>query len=140
MARKTKTVVITDDGRDKGKTFIITELGATQAERWAIRATLALTNAGAVLPDPKEAGGMQALAVAGLQALANLSFDVAEPLLDEMMECVKYQPPVPNAPPQPIFSGDAEQIEEVATRFKLRLAVLELHTGFSLADARPKST
>ena len=51
MARKTKRVTITAEGRDKGKTFLITELPADQAERWAIRALLALIQSGAVISE-----------------------------------------------------------------------------------------
>ena len=35
MARKTQTYTIDSGGRDKGKTFLITEMPATKAEDWA---------------------------------------------------------------------------------------------------------
>lgn len=141
MARKDKTVIITVDGRDKGKQFIITELPADQAERWAIRLLLALTRAGAMLPDGALDAGMAGLArtvgasmVVGLRAIAGLRFEDAEPLLAVMMGCVQYKPPTAGIPPQPIFDGEGSQIEEVTTRLRLRMEVLQLHLNFSLPD------
>lgn len=112
-------------GRDHGKVFILTEMAAAQAERWAIRALLALTNAGASVPDTQT--GMAGLAVAGMEALGKLSYSAAAPLLDEMFTCVKYQ----HKPGQPPVDPDDENIEEVATRFTLRKAIFTLHTDFS---------
>ena len=51
MPRRTKTYVIADENRDKGKMFLLTEMPALQAEKWAIRAFLALAKAGLVIPD-----------------------------------------------------------------------------------------
>ena len=130
MARKTATVVITAEGRDKGKTFLLTEMPAAQAEAWAIRALLALTNAGAEVPDSET--GMAGLATAGLMALGKLPYEAVKPLLDEMFLCVQYQHK-PGHPPQPAD----ENIEEVATRLQLRKEIFALHTGFSKAGGTP---
>lgn len=147
MARRTKTVTISQpaveaqpatiadgkavpavraraQGRDHGKVFVITEMDSDRAERWAIRALLAMTNAGASVPDSET--GMAGLAVAGMEALGKLSFAAAEPLLNEMWTCVQYQ----HKPGQPLVQV-TDEIEEVATRFELRKAVLMLHTDFS---------
>ena len=83
MARNAKPVVITAEGRDKGKRFVLTEMPALRAEKWALRALLALAKAGVDLPDDAVGAGMAALAVAGLQALRKLEFTDAEPLMDE---------------------------------------------------------
>jgi len=106
MARRTRVVTITAEGRDKGKSFSLKEMPADQAERWAIRALLALAAAGAKLPDGAldagiagvaavEAanGGVAALLVGGLKSLAGLDYSVIAPLLDEMMACIQYVPP-----------------------------------------------
>jgi hypothetical protein len=127
MARRTDTVTIDTPGRDLGKVFVITEMAAEQAESWAIKALLALTNAGATVPD--SATGMAGLASAGLQALGKLPYESVKPLLDEMFTCVKYQHK-PGHPLQDIESGPASQIEEVATRLELRKRIFKLHTGF----------
>jgi hypothetical protein len=116
--------------RDNGKTFVLTEMSADQAEWWAARAFLALTNAGASLPDGARQAGMAGFAMMGVEALYQLRAEVLKPLMDEMFECVQYEHD-PRHPLQPIVPGTSSQIEEVATRIKLRLDLLELHTGFT---------
>lgn len=132
MARKTKEVTITTEGRDRGKVFIITEMPASRAEKWAARALLAITRSGVPMPEELRGAGMAAIAIVGLRAILSLSFDDAEPLLDEMMTCVQIKMP---ALTRPIIDDgtEGEDIEEPETRLLLRSEVLELHTGFSLA-------
>jgi hypothetical protein len=61
----------------------------------------------------------------------------AAPLLAEMMDCVKI---IPNpSEPNVMRPLVADDIEEVRTRIELRKAILELHMGFSFADAASKS-
>jgi hypothetical protein len=127
--RKKQTLTITDEGRDKGKVFVLTEMPADQAERWAIRALLALMNAGIELPDGAADAGMAGIAAAGYKALGNLKFEVLEPLLDDMWGCVQYQHK-PNQPLQSLMAGESSQIEEVSTRLQLRMAAFKLHTNF----------
>lgn len=131
MARKISDYKIDSEGRDKGKVFVLTEMPAMQAEKWAMRAILAAAKSG--LDIGHTAGmGMQGVAVLGISALMNMAWEDAEPLLDEMMSCVKIK----EASGARDLMG--EDIEEVGTRFQLRKAVLELHVGFSLADAGSK--
>ena len=138
--RKSITVTISSEGRDKGKTFVVKEMSADQGERWAMRALLALTNAGVQLPDGAAEAGMAGIAAAGIEALGKLQFAAVEPLLDEMWECVQYQPPDVKGqklPTQNIFAGDGSQIEEIATRMQLRMEVLKLHVNFSQGADTP---
>jgi hypothetical protein len=139
MGRKTKRVTITAEGRDKGKSFLITELPADQAERWAIRALLALIQSGAVISEDALHAGMASIAAIGVSALGGLSWETAQPLLEEMFTCVQYQPADARIAPQELMTGNNSQIEEVTTRLSLRLAVFELHLGFSVPDAPPTS-
>lgn len=134
MARKVRRVTIEDEGRDKGKVFILTEMPADQAEWWATRALLALTNAGAELPDGIKDAGMAGLAAVGVRALSGLRAEVVRPLFDEMFECVRYEHN-PTHAPQAIIAGENSQIEEVSTRVRLRRELLELHLGFSIGGA-----
>lgn len=138
MPRKTTRVAITEEGRDKNKIFVLTELPCDQAERWAIRAMLGMVQSGAEISPEMIAGGMASLASMGVQALGGISWETLEPLLAEMFECVSYEH-AHGAPLQNIFPGLNSQIEEVTTRFALRLAVLELHMGFSVPGAFPTS-
>src|SRR5574338_1443535 len=128
MARATENYTITDDGRDKGKVFVITEMAAEQGEEWAMRALLALMANGVDLPEGVENAGMAAIAQIGIKALARLKWEDAKPLLDEMMGCVQFMPD-PRKPMvvRPLFADD---IEEIATRVKLRARVFALHTAF----------
>jgi len=117
--------------RDGGKTFIITEMPALQAERWANRAILAVGNSGAKIDHVKGAG-IAGIAVLGFKALFGISEGPALDLADELMGCIKIKVP---ALPQgrPLTDDD---IEEVSTRWVLKEKVFELHTGFSWAEIK----
>jgi hypothetical protein len=138
MARRTLVYTVQDEGRDKGKSFLVTEMSADRAERWATQALLALANAGTKLPDGVADAGMAGVAsmaaifVLSLRTLQGLTYQAVAPLLDEMMECVQFVPG-PGIPPQKLFVGENCQIEEVRTRLSLRAQVLQVHTDFSLA-------
>lgn len=127
--RKTKEVIVPLDGRDKGKKFLITEMPASTAEKWAARAFLALAHAGIEIPEELQGAGMAAIAIVGLRALGRVSWEEAEPLMDEMMACIQSVQP---AITRPVIEED---IEEVTTRMWLRSEVFELHCGFSIAGA-----
>lgn len=126
--RKTSEITINVEGRDKGKVFLITEMSAFKAEKWAARALLAVTHGGLQIPPEMLKSGMQAMAVLGLKMLSNLQWETAEPLLDEMMSCVQVKE---TAVVRDVTEDD---IEEAATILKLRDEVFKLHTGFSFAD------
>jgi hypothetical protein len=130
MARRTATVTIDAEGRDKGKAFLLTEMSASQAERWAARAMLALARNGVEIPEGIASAGLAGVAAIGIRALGGMAFDDAEPLLADMMACVQAIPD----PARPNVSRYLieDDIEEVATRLRLRMEVFTLHTGFSL--------
>lgn len=132
--RKTETVVITAEGRDKGKHFLITEMPALKAERWAYRALLALAHSGVDLPADAQNGGMAAFATAGLRALEKLDFEEARPLLDEMWSCVQIIPDPKNNPmimrPVAVYEIEGDDFEEVSTIMHLRDRIFRLHTDF----------
>ena len=129
--RKTQKVVIDAEGRDHGKTFLLTELPAFQAEAWAARAVGAMVRAGLEVPDTVILSGMAAIATYGLRSLLAAPWEEVGPLLDEMMTCVRIaEPKLPEG--RAITDDD---IEEVSTRFRLRDEVIKLHTGFSPAAA-----
>ncbi len=135
--RKVGTVTIgPDGGRDAGKTYVLTEMPATKAEKWAARALLAMSKAGVEVP---EGAGMEAVAGLGLNMLGNMSFEDAEILMDEMMQCVTIQPDPQKNPnfTRPLLEED---IEEVQTRFKLRMEIFALHTGFSMPGSQSTLT
>lgn len=130
MARKILNVTISDEGRDKDKVFVLTEMPASQAERWAARALFALMNSGVTIPDNIASTGLAGIAALGIKALGRLPFELAEPLLDEMFECVKIMPN-----PEVTRALIEDDIEEMKTRIQLRKEIFNLHTSFFITAA-----
>lgn len=127
MARKTLTFVATE-GRDEGKTYLITEKSAFAAEHWAMRVAMAAMAAGVNLPDKDHLQGVGGIVTLSLSLMARIPWETAKPLLDEMLECVEAIPD----PKKPFIKRvlvDSD-IEEVATLATLRKEIIGLHTDF----------
>lgn len=135
--RKTATITITDEGRDKGKVFLLREMPASRAEMWGIRAFMAISKSGIDIPDNVANLGLAGIASLGLKALQGVNFDDAKPLLDELMTCVSIIPDP--STPQVIRALIEDDIEEIGTRLKLRSEVFKLHVDFSKLVAPSKS-
>ncbi len=128
--RKKVTVSITAEGRDKGKTFIVTEMSADAGERWATQGLYLLAQAGAEVPAGAADAGMAGLAATGVDFLSIAQARaLQDKSLDSMWDCIEYQH-APGHPPQKILPGEASQIEEISTRTRLREEVLRLHLSF----------
>lgn len=127
MARKQITYTA-QDGRDKGKQFIITEMGARPAHRWATRALFALISGGVEVPDNVTDMGMAGLAAIGMNGLNGISVEKAEPLLDELLTCVTVLPDPSR--PEVVRALFDEDVEEPVTYFKLQKEALMLHLDF----------
>lgn len=133
--RKSITVTISDEGRDKGKVFVITELSAWAAEDWAAQVLFAAMNAGVEIPDGISQAGLPGLAAIGIQALTKIPYEAAKPLFQTMMSCVQIQPS-PSVT-RPLIEDD---VEEVKTLLQLRKETVKLHldpfmTGAPLTSA-----
>ena len=147
--RNKQPFTVESANRDKGKVFLLTEMPPYQAEKWAARAFLALIESGVNIPEEVVAAGMEGLvSEAGVKAigtsllggLGKIRWELLEPLLDEMMECVRIVPdPVKNPDFSRGLNKTTEDIEEVTTLLQLRGAILKLHTGFSFA-AKPSTS
>lgn len=131
MARKESRYRVEDEGRDKGKVFLLREMPASQAERWALRAFLAISRSGVDLPEEAAQSGFAGLASYGISLIGKLPFDEAQALMNEMFDCVSRIPD----PDKSDFTRSLveDDIEEIATRVKLRVAVFKLHADFSKA-------
>ena len=147
MARKTKTVVI-ESGRDDGKSFLVTEMPVTKADKWANSALLAMMRGGVdvggvnfdliantLMPSdaPKidVSGGMLELARISIAGLGNVTETVGQSLLDQLIEdCVQVVPTGGAA--RPMLSID-DEIEDLKTLWTLRKEAFILHIDF-LAD------
>lgn len=141
MARKHEIVTVPswEGNRDAGSQFLITEMSAAAAEKWGLRAFLLLKGSGERIPDSVAGLGMVGVAIIGLNVFlqGNIKPEDLEPLLDEMMECVKkVRDPRKPELATPLVSED--DIEEVATRLWLRSEILRIHTGFSPAESLSK--
>lgn len=121
-------------GRDAGKVFYIREMSAAQAEWWAIRAGMAMARSGVELPNNFADMGIAAMAGTGLKMVSQIPPAEAKPLLDELMECVQCVPDASNQNVKRRLIDD--DIEEIATRLKLRAEVFKLHVDFFQAAAR----
>lgn len=126
MALTVKTITI-KDGRDAGKTFVITEMPARPAYDWSLRAIFALMNAGFEVPDDIAGGGMASIAALGIKALGKAHYDDMKPLLDEMLACVVI---VPDPSRPNITRSDIDRdIEDVKTFFVLQKEALMVHVA-----------
>ena len=149
MARKTKTLVI-ESGRDQGKSFLITEMPVTRADKWANTALLAMLRGGVDVgnvnfgliadtlqkkegdaPKIDQMGGMLELARITIAGLGNVTETVGQELLDQLInDCA-----------QVISSGGVvrqmlsidDEIEDLKTLWMLRKESFLLHIDF-LAD------
>jgi hypothetical protein len=125
--RRTKDVTIKAQGRDHGKTFLLTEMPAEEGEFWATRA-LELLETELDKKSEKSEGGMAALAnAAASRAGINIARRLQDPSLDGMWKYVQFQPKDKEAPAQKLRD---DHIEEWETRLDLRVAFFRLHVGF----------
>jgi hypothetical protein len=124
MARKTARVTIEADGRDKGKTFVVTELPALDIERWTVRLVLALGKNGVNLPGVQADSGFAGIAGVLWALLAQVSPEEAETLMATMLEGLKIDEG------KIIRELVTDDIEEPETLLTLRMAWVELHAGF----------
>lgn len=116
--------------RDAGKTFVVTEVDAVQAEEWGLRAMMALGTSGIVVPQDMMALGVLAIPLVGYQAFMGAREEAVLPLWREMLSaCVTVRHSELVTEP---FAR--HHVEEVSTLLALRQAIMELHTGFTMAE------
>lgn len=137
MARKTIDFTIIDEGRDKGKVFRLIEWDAMRADKWSSRAALAVIKAGGLIPEEIMKMGIIGIFMVGIHRLHAIEWSEMEPLMDEMMTCVRMIP----TPSKPNVVRDlvADDIEESSTYEILRKEVFHLHTNFTRAADPSKS-
>lgn len=113
--------------RDVGKQFIITEMSAAKAEKWALKLLLCLGHANIDVPPEAIKSGFVGVALYALNMVGNVRYEEAEPLLNEMFECVTVPTIVKDNPERRPTEDD---IEEVSTRVFLRQKIFEMHLDF----------
>lgn len=141
--RNKKTIRIETDGRDKGKEFILTELSSYEAEQWVWKLMPVLAQSGITVDEDTLKGGFAAIAAMGAANILRMPYGFVKSLLDEMAPCIQYQHYDEHGralPPAPIVLNQDCQIEEVATWFTLRKAVLDLHIAPLKAAEKSKDS
>lgn len=129
MTRRTANWVAVD-ARDKDKVFVLTEPPAVQSEALALRLFLAAARSGVQIPDSVKDMGLVGLAIYGIELMGKVPYEDAKAAADFLMSCVKI-----NEGKLVRDLGD-DDIEEVATRLKLKREVLQLITGFTFDVSR----
>lgn len=130
--RKQVKYTVQIEGRDKGKTYLITEFDADKGERFAAKVFFAILNAGLRLPDNLEKTAMENIALIGFDAicgaLARVKFEDVAPIFDEMMEGIEFMPDI--SKPELSRKLLPDDIEEISTRLMLRKEVWNINTSF----------
>jgi hypothetical protein len=130
MARKTVNYVVTTEGRDKGKVFVITEMPSAEIERWAMRLLIGLGKNGVSLPGVSVNSGFIAIAAILWTLIAQLPFEEADFLMNWMMQRVQINE-------GKICRDLAEDdIEEGETRLAIREEWGKLHSDFFVKGGR----
>ena len=125
--RKRVLVRMDAENRDRGKAFLITEMPATQAERWFRKVLARLARLG--VSPPAMADMIGAAAIASFNPIQLFAWLDDEDLIREVMSCVQRQE---DGAPMPRFLDETDA-EEVLTLLRLKLEVFALHVGFSTA-------
>ena len=139
MALKQKTIKL-DNGDDKGKTFLLTEMPLLEADRWAWKLGHGMLKGGIDASgidlnamDLKTSGGILEFAKVGVAALGNIEQDTLFDLLDELTtKCIKIIPA--SGVPRNLVFGDGEftenDISSAKTLNYLRMEAVKLHINF----------
>jgi hypothetical protein len=130
MARKTCNLVIDEEGRDRGKIFVLTELPALDIERWTVRLILALGKNGISLPDVQVDSGFAGIAGILWVLIAQISATEADALMATMLEGLKINEG------KIIRDVMPDDIEEPETLLQIRMAWVDLHAGFFAKGGR----
>lgn len=132
--RETRTITIDREGRDKGKTFFLTEMPASRLEKWSARVIVAVFSGEipAAVLEASRVSNAGALVTALNHVLSGLDWKTVEPLYDELLDCISFvpRPDKPEAKIQLRPDNVDNFIEEVSTLYRLRLEVLELNFAF----------
>lgn len=133
MARKEITIGINDGGIEKS--FRIRQMAATKLEAWIAQALLLAGKT--ELGESPLLGKPEGQVALGMKALANISYEKAKPLYDQMLECCSV---VIDGTFHELSIGNADvHIEDVKTLFKLRMEAAKLNLDFFDFEALSRS-
>ena len=127
-------IITIEEGRDSGKTFVVTEMPASRLEKWSARALLALFNGHVPANVADQARGSHAMALAGavMSGLNGVRWELVEPLYDELLTCIHHvpDPSRPSARVKLCAENVDNFIQDMGTLLRLRAAVLEVCFDF----------
>ncbi|HIA5714183.1 TPA: hypothetical protein ACWQQG_000945 [Yersinia enterocolitica] len=129
MSRKKITYTVEDEGRDKGKEFIITEMSAWDAEELSEEIYRAMGHGEFnSLPADVVAMGVAGLATVGVSVLAAAPASVSRPISDRILSTVEIV--ITNEGKDITRSIKPIDFEEISTIRTLKDKVFELNFGF----------
>lgn len=130
MARKEVSFVVEEEGRDKDKEFVITELSAWDADELAQDIFRAMGDSGFTgIPQDVISMGCAGLATIGLSVLSAASPDVSKSIRNRLIQTVEIV--IYNEGQRVIRKVDGpSDFEEVSTIRKLMDKVFEVNFGF----------
>ena len=126
---KKKEITIVAKNRDEGRKYLLTEMPALQAERWARHAIMAMNREDLDIAAEVAALGMWGFVLGGMQALAGGDVAAVDKLMDEMLPQIQI---VEEAVTRPL--GGQGDVWELSTWKTLRQELIELHMGFTFAE------
>lgn len=132
MRKKIEYTITDPNSRDYNKVYQIEEMSAYQAEMWCYRALGGMIQGGLQIPEADKflEFSSETLAMIGFVNFMRIEPHILEPLLRELLDCVKIIPQegkIHN--PRPISRNNPD-IEEVSTLIELRTEVLKLNLNF----------
>ncbi|MFP1862253.1 hypothetical protein [Lonsdalea quercina] len=135
MSRKQITYIVEDEGRDKGKEFLITEMSAWDAEELAEEIYRAMGQGEFnSLPADVVAMGSAGLATVGMSVLSAAPARTSRPIADKLLSTaeivITHEGKETRRKVKPI------DFEEVATIRALKDKVFELNFGFLALAAK----
>ncbi|ELI8281156.1 hypothetical protein ACT4JQ_004672 [Yersinia enterocolitica] len=129
MSRKQITYTVEDEGRDKGKEFIITEMSAWDAEELSEEIYRAMGHGEFnSLPADVVSMGVAGLATVGISVLAAAPASVSRPISDRILSTVEIV--ITNEGKDITRSIKPIDFEEISTIRTLKDKVFELNFGF----------
>lgn len=129
MSRKQVTYTVEDEGRDKGKEFIITEMSAWDAEELSEEIYRAMGHGEFnSLPADVVAMGVAGLATVGVSVLAAAPASVSRPISDRILSTVEIV--ITNEGKDIARAIKPIDFEEISTIRTLKDKVFELNFGF----------
>lgn len=135
MSRKQITYIVEEEGRDKGKEFLITEMSAWDAEELAEEIYRAMGQGEFnSLPADVVAMGSAGLATVGMSVLAAAPARISRPIADKLLSTVEFV--ITHEGKETQRKVKPIDFEEVTTIRTLKDKVFELNFGFLALAAK----